>query len=112
VFRNGGLPSLFGVKIIVLNEMGVAQPYNYAFDELYTAAGGEPGFAAATDELVIGVDASVPAFIKIVESGDSGETVVEPDDQWVRRSEKIGFYAARKEGRIVTDTKAIAAIVV
>lgn len=114
IFRNPGLTSIWGLTIVGLNELGVAQPYTYLFDDFYTAAGSEPSFSAATQEIVIGVDASVPAFIKIIEtqSEDGAETVVEPDDQWVRRSKKLGFYASRTEGRIVTDSKALAAIVI
>jgi hypothetical protein len=110
VFRSAGIPSLFGVELIVLNELGVGQPYNYLFDDLYTPAGSDATFNSATQEIAIGVDASTNAFLKITEVGDSGATEVFPDDQWVRRSEKIGFYASRTEGRIVTDSKSICAI--
>lgn len=114
IFRDAGLSSIFGVEIIPLIEFGVGQPFNYLFDDQYTPAGSEPTFNAATQEVVLGLDASVPAFLKIVESdAEAGsETVVEPDDQWVRRSEKIGFYAARSEGRIVTDSKAAVGLIV
>lgn len=113
IFRDAGLSSIWGVMIVALNEFGVGQPFNYIFDDLYTPAGSEPTFNAATQEIIVGVDASVPAFLKIVESdAEAGsETVVEPDDQWVRRSEKLGFYAKRREGRIVTDSKAIVGLV-
>lgn len=114
VFNAAGLSSLWGVQIVVLNEMGVGQPYSYLFDDYYTNAGSEPAFDIANDELVIGVDASIAGLIKIEESdADTGSTVmVEPDDQWSKRSGKIGFYAERKEGRIVVDSKCLAAIIV
>ena len=113
IYRNAGITSLFGVNLITLNEMGVGQPYSYLFDDYYTPVGGETTFAAATQQLAIGLDLSVPAFLKIVESDAEvgSETVVEPDDQWVRRSEKLGFYAQRREGRIATDSKAIVGLV-
>lgn len=113
IYRNAGISSLFGVNLITLNEMGVGQPYSYLFDDYYTPVGGETTFSAATQQLAIGLDLSVPAFLKIVESDAEvgSETVVEPDDQWVRRSEKLGFYAQRREGRIATDSKAIVGLV-
>jgi len=113
IFNDAGLSSIWGVQIVPLVELGVGQPYNYLFDDQYTPAGGEPSFNAANQEIVIGVDASVPAFIKITESdADAGsDTVVEPDDQWVRRSAKIGFYAQRSEGRIVTVSKACVGLI-
>ena len=113
IYRNAGISQLFGVNLVTLNEMGVGQPYSYLFDDYYTPVGAETTFAPATQELAIGLDLSVPAFLKIVESDAEvgSETVVEPDDQWVRRSEKLGFYAQRREGRIATDSKAIVGLV-
>lgn len=111
IFRNPGLTSLFGVQIVTLNELGVAQPYSYLFDDQYTPVGAEVTFAAATQQIVIGVDASTNAFLRIVEQGESGATEVFPDDQWVRRSEKIGWFATRREGRVVTDSKSVVGLV-
>ena len=113
IYRNAGISQLFGVNLVTLNEMGVGQPYSYLFGDYYTPVGAEVTFAAATQQLAIGLDLSVPAFLKIVESDAEvgSETVVEPDDQWVRRSEKLGFYAQRREGRIATDSKAIVGLV-
>ena len=114
IYRNAGISSLWGVTLVPLNELGVGQVYNQLFDDYYTNAGSEPSFSAATQEVAIGLDLSIPAYLKLVETdSDVGsETVVEPDDQWVRRSEKIGFFAKRREGRIATDSKAACAIII
>jgi hypothetical protein len=114
IYRNAGISSLWGVKLVPLNELGVGQAYNQIFDDYYTPINSEPTFNAATQEVLIGLDLSVPAYLKLVETdAEAGsETVVEPDDQWVRRSEKLGFYAARREGRIAIDSKSSACILI
>jgi hypothetical protein len=114
IYRNAGLSSLWGVTLIPLLELGVGQVYNQLFDDYYTPVGGEPTFNPATQEVLIGLDLSVPAYLKLTETdADVGsQTVVEPDDQWVRRSEKLGFFAKRREGRIATDSKAGVALII
>lgn len=113
IYRNAGISSLWGVTLIPLNELGVGQAYNQLFKDYYTAGSGEPAFDPATQEVLIGLDLSVPAYLKLIETDAElgSQTVVEPDDQWVRRSQKIGFYAGRREGRIATDSKAAAALI-
>jgi hypothetical protein len=113
IYRNAGISSLWGVTLVPLNELGVGQAYNQIFDDYYTPVGAEPTFNPTTQEVLIGLDLSIPAYLKLVETdSDVGsETMVEPDDQWVRRSEKIGFFAKRREGRIAIDSKASCALV-
>jgi hypothetical protein len=111
-FDASGIPEIFGVGIIELQELGVGEAYVTLFDALYS--GGGIGFDGANDDLVIGVDLSVDAFIRVVaQDSDTGDTiVVEPDDQFVRRQEKIGWFTSVEEGRAVIDNKAVCGIVV
>lgn len=114
IYRNGGLTSIWGVTLVPLIELGVGQAYNQIFDDYYTNTGSEPSFNPATQEVVIGLDLSLPAYLKLVETDSEigSDTVVEPDDQWVRRSEKIGFFARRREGRVATDSKTAACLII
>ena len=114
IYNQGGLQSIWDVSIIELQELGVAEAYTVLFDSLYTAGGGEVGFDSAADDLVIGVDRSVDAFIRVVaRDSDTGSTVTTSvDDQFVSRQEKIGWYTSVEEGRAVIDDKAIIACVV
>lgn len=114
IYRNAGLSSIWGVTLVPLLELGVGQAYNQIFDDYYTPVGAEPTFDPSTQEVAIGLDLSLPAYLKLVETDSEigSETIVEPDDQWVRRSEKIGFFARRREGRIATDSKCSTALIV
>ena len=114
IYRNAGTKEIFGVRIHELVEFGVGQIYNLLFDAGHTASGGDVGFDGATDELVLGVDLSVRSAIKFVaEDSDYGDSfVVQPDDQWVARSKKIGWWTEAEMGNLVADTKAFSGLVV
>lgn len=111
IYRNAGTPSIYGVAIHELQELGVNQKYNVLFGEFDNAAGGS--FNASTTELVLGVDLTRAAFHRPVEvntEDGSGQIVVLPDDQYVTRQEKIGMYAKVREGRVITDDRALVGI--
>lgn len=117
IFKSAELPSLFGVGFIELNEFGVGQAYNEFFSDLYTPQGSEPTFNPATQEIVIGVDLSLPSFVKMVEKdpsyGDGTSSIVaEVDDQFVRRQRKTGWYFEKQMGFGVFDAKNLAAIII
>ncbi len=114
IFQNSGMNEIFGVRIHVLQELGVGQSYNDLFDDLYTASGGDPDFTKVSDELVIGIDLSVPSAIKVEAVDGEYDSVfrVEPDDQWVSRSKKVGFWGECEMGAIVVDSKAYYGVVV
>lgn len=112
IYNNAGMGSIFGVNIHQLLELGVSQPYNVLFDNYYTPAGSDPTFDSAVNEVAIGFDLSVDSFIRVVATdSETGSTfTLEPDDQFVRRQEKIGWYGAVEEGRLCADTKAVVGI--
>lgn len=114
IFRNGGMSEIFGVKVNVINELGVGQVYNSLFDDYYTAAGSDVTFASATQEVILGIDLSVPSAIQVeATDSDTGSVFnVEPDDQWVSRSKKVGFYGQCEIGGIVVDSKALFGVVI
>lgn len=113
-FDSADIPEIFGLGIIELQELGLAGAYTVMFDTYYTAGGGDIGFASATDDLILGLDLSVDAFIRVVaRDSDVGSTVsVQVDDQFVARQQKIGWFAEIEEGRAVIDNKAILGLVV
>lgn len=113
IFRNSGMTEIFGVRLHELLELGVGYAFNQMFDDLYTASGSDPAFSAASQEIILGVDLSIPSAIKIVatDSDTGAQFQVQPDDQWVSRSKKIGWYGSVEMGAIVVDNKALAAII-
>jgi hypothetical protein len=127
IFRAAGTQELWGVRLTDLLELGVGQKYTKLFDKLgpngaapadiaHSATAGLQGgtWANADDQLIIGLDASRDAFIRpVAQQMDSGGTfTVLPDDQWVARADKTGFYGFLEEGRVCIDARAIVGMVV
>jgi hypothetical protein len=111
IYRSAGANEIYGIGIVDLLELGISQKYNTLFDNFY---GGSPAFATASDEIVFGLDLSREAFIRpIAQNAESGATfIVRPDDQFVSRSDKIGFYGSLEEGRVCIDARAVVGLIV
>lgn len=121
IFSSAGIPEFYGVSIMEINEMGKGQKWNKLFDAVSdvdygaygdgTAAG---AFVEASEEVCIGVDLSRESMIRAVatdsESGSEFQLVV--DDQFVTRSQKIGYYGALEEGRMILDDRVLTGIIV
>jgi hypothetical protein len=120
MFAGGGIESLFGVRLQQMVELGVGGKYTTLFDELstqtYTEDDGSNGatFNATTDDLIIGLDLTRDfAWRAIAQDPEDNSTFsLVADDQFVGRSEVIGFYGWENMGHIVTDTHAIQGLVV
>jgi hypothetical protein len=112
IYRNAGTSEIFGINIMDLNELGTTRKYNVLFDSFY--AGTTPTFDGATDEICVGVDLSKGACIRAVATdSETGATFsVQPDDQWVQRSDTVGFYGSLSEGRVIIDSRALLGLVV
>ena len=119
LYRGGGMESLFGINIVELVELGKSQKYNTLFDSFdvttYPDINGSNAitFATASHDLSIGLDLSREAFIRPVatnaESG--GQLTVLPDDQFISRAEKTGFFGFLEEGRVCVDARAVGGVI-
>ena len=121
IWNAAGASEIWGVQLHELLELGVGRKYNTLFDELagskqFAQADGTTGAAAfaATDELIVGVDKSRRAFIRTlaVNAETGGTFTVRPDDQFLARSGKTGFYGGLEEGRLALESRAVAGIIV
>ena len=116
IFRAAGMQEIYGVNIVELNEFGLSKKYNTLFAEFATGniAPDSGTFATGGEEILVGVDNSKGAFIRpIAQHTEVGsQFVATPDDQWVSRSEKLGWYGSLEEGRVCIDARAIVGIVV
>jgi hypothetical protein len=121
IYKGAGMSEIFGVTINTLNELGTSQKYNALFDTFagstsYTDIDASNGtaFAASTDEVLVGVDLSREAFIRpVAQQAESGGTFTTlPDDQFLARHEKVGFYGFLEEGRVCLDARAVAGVIV
>jgi hypothetical protein len=127
IYRSAGMQEIYGVNIVELLELGNGKKYNTLFNDLFTpnasdhaGAGTTPGTPIAWDasagnhEILVGVDNSRGAFIRAVsvvsETGATFDAV--PDDQFVQRSDKIGFYGSLEEGRVCLDGRAVQGITI
>jgi hypothetical protein len=123
IFNAAGMETLFGVGITELIELGVGQKYNSlaaAFQGSHTGYAKLDGstsaaaFAPSTTQILVGLDLSRDCFIRPVSTSaeSNGQFSVLPDDQFVSRAEKTGFYGFLEEGRIAIDSRAIAGLII
>jgi hypothetical protein len=122
IYRSAGTSEIFGVTIHELLELGKSRKYNDLFQSLagvtsYTQFDGSssPGsFTSSSQELLIGVDASRNAFLRpvAIQSESRGQVQVLPDDQFLARSQKVGFYSFVEEGRVAVDARAAVGLIV
>lgn len=122
VYRTGGAPTFFGIMINELNELGLSQDYQMLFEDFIgnTTLPALPGstttstFDPAVDELVLVIDASKPfAYRAIADDADTGSVfTMEPDDQYVKRDGKLGWFGGIEEGRMILEHRQFAAVAV
>lgn len=111
IYRNAGASEIYGVMVHEVLEFGVGKVYNSLFDDFYS---GTPAFNGANDEIIVGVDKGREACIKLVaQNADTGDTFTAvPDDQFLSRSEKIGWYGTTEQGNVVVDSRSLVGIIV
>ena len=120
IYRGAGTQEIFGVTIHELLELGTSRKYNDLFgafsSKSYTDyAGSQSGaFSSSADDLIIGIDSTRNAFLRpvAIQSESRGQVKVLPDDQFLARSQKVGFYSYVEEGRVVTDARAVVGLLV
>jgi|LauGreDrversion4_2_1035121.scaffolds.fasta_scaffold03381_5 hypothetical protein len=122
IFNAAGMTDIWGVTLHELLELGVGRKYNVLFDEIsgtkdFKKPDGTPSGStpfAGNDEILIGIDRSRRSFIRTlaVNAETGGSFNLRPDDQFLARSGKVGFYGGLEEGRVALDSKAVAGIIV
>lgn len=107
IYRGAGTQEIYGITIHELVELGLSKKYGVLFDEFQ---GGS--FDSSTDDVIVGLDLTKDAFVRpVARQAESGGTFTAlPDDQFLSRSEKIGFYGFLEEGRVCIDSRAIAGL--
>jgi len=124
IFNAAGMTDIWGVTLHELLELGVDRKYNVLFDEIANANGrvfSQPDgitaantFDSSSDQILIGLDRSRRSFIRTlaVNAETGGSFNLRPDDQFLARSGKVGFYGGLEEGRVALDARAVAGIIV
>lgn len=114
LYSSAGDPTFFGVTFHEYNEFGIGQKYNKLFAKFAGEKqfGGEK-FDETTSEIILGIDDSVDSLYRFASTNGNGQTMTfEPDDQYTRRSGKIGWFGYKDEGRFILDNRALTAIIV
>jgi hypothetical protein len=123
VYGAAGIPSLYGTNIIQMVEMGVGQDFNTIFDAFAgtnayvdNAGTGTAQFNGATEQIVLGINRSVDVngLVKVeISDSESGSTFnALPDNQFVAREGKVGFYGQAEAGYLSVEPRNLFAIAV
>ena len=118
IFRNAGAQEIYGIAIHEMVEFGVGKKYNTLFNSFYGGTnGGNPldfDQGASGDEILVGLDLTKDAFVRpVARNSETGGTFTAlPDDQFVTRADKVGFYGSLEEGRVCLDGRAVAGLIV
>lgn len=122
IYSNAGIPEFYGVNIMEIHELGVGYKYNDLFDFFAGstqypghAGGAAAAFDGANEEIILGLDLqSMQSLLRpvAVDAENGSQFRVLPDDQFVARSQKVGFYGALEEGRLILDDRVLTGIIV
>jgi len=113
IYRAAGTQEIFGVTINELLELGPGRKYTQLFSTFAGSTSYDGGTFGATDDLIVGIDASRNAFLRpvAIQSESRGQVKVLPDDQFLARSQKVGFYSFVEEGRVAVDARAAVGLI-
>jgi len=116
VFSSGGVPELYGIGLMEVNELGPNRKFVNLFGTFQSASTvtDKVGFSAGSDDLVIGIDRSRESLIRAVatDSETGAEFTLIADDQYSNRQQKLGWFGAVEEGRMVVDNRVLTGVVV
>jgi len=116
IYRSAGMQEIYGVNIVELIELGKSKKYNILFDNYITNLPTTTGtaFNPGVHQILVGVDNTKGALIRpIATTSETGSQFnVQPDDQFLQRTDKTGFYGSMEEGRICIDARALSGIIV
>ena len=121
LYRNAGINSFMGLNILEFNEMGKGEKFNTLFETaagstayVNFANGGSGTFDGAATQIVVGVDRSRDSLMRVVatDSESGSEMTLLADDQYSVRQNKIGYYGAIEEGRVVLDNRVLCGVIV
>lgn len=103
VFTAGGLPEIYGMNLMEIAELGAGSTYTNLYSDLVG------GFTGSKTDLIIAIDRTLDAFIRPVQiDSESGSTFsLIPDDQYVGRQKRIGFYGGVEENYTILSTRGL-----
>lgn len=116
LFDGAGTMEIWGVQLHELKELGINRKLTKIFSPYYqvqNSGSPSPSFTLATQDLILGMDLGAECCKRPVRTDkNGGQLSVKPDNQWVERAEKVGWWVSLTESRIVLDNRFISAIFV
>ena len=100
---SGEMASFFGVNLMEIYQLGPLADGNQ-FTKIFNGLS-----AMSRSDLVLGLDLSRDSLFRavVLDSESGAEFTLAADDQYSVRQQKIGYYGAVEEGRMVLDKRAI-----
>ena len=121
VWKSSGITEFFGINIMEILELGDGKRYNAVFDTVagttdyldHGSTSASSQFAGATEQIIVGLDRSRDALVRAiaVDSDTGSEFNLTADDQFSIRQQRIGYYGALEEGRMVLDNRALVGLI-
>jgi len=121
VWKSSGITEFFGINIMEILELGVGKRYNDVFDTVagttdyldHGSTSASSVFNGATQQIIVGLDRSRDALVRAiaVDSDTGSEFNLMADDQFSIRQQRIGYYGALEEGRMVLDNRALVGLI-
>jgi hypothetical protein len=98
---SGEMPSFFGVDIMEVWQLGPNRQFTNIF---YGLEGATP-----RQDLVVALNTNRDSLVRVVavDSESGSEFTLMADDQYSIRQQKIGYYGALEEGRVVLDRRVV-----
>ena len=109
LFNGAGVGNFYGVTLHEVQELGPNQKWTNIFKAFASA---ESVTFGSGDDLMLAVNMGKTGLIRPVEVNAVSNTEMKlvPDDQFVSRQQKIGFYGKIEEGRLCLDNRGLAGI--
>lgn len=106
LFRAGGIREFYGIALTEIKELGPLKKWTKVYSALNPALSFSSG-----DDLMLGFDLSKDFALRPTSTGETGaEIKLNPDDQFLARAEKIGFYGSKEIGHLVIDYRPIVGV--
>lgn len=128
IYNNAGIPEFFGISIMETLELGPDQKFTKLYKELKdntpssTSSGTGPTGPSGSDanrlgnvaDIAIGLDRTRDSLFRAValDAENGTEMSLLADDQYSVRQQKIGYYGALEEGRMILDNRVLSGITV
>lgn len=117
IFRGGGIPTLFGVDLHKVYEMGVGRNYNNVYSTaigniaLPVNGGGFGGTAGAAfntnaEQVVVGLNTAMFDLVKLSMVEENSEFSLTVDDQFTLRQDRLGFIGGQQVGFVSVESRA------